>query len=411
MEKLVIDISCDTPTFSISEVGIPGPQGIRGIQGRPMVWDDLTAANKLALRGEKLTYNDLTPGDKADLSQVAIEATKPYVKQAEQAFVASQGEAGKAARSASDAAASVLKALAYQTTSKPTPHTHPFTEITEVPEAALRWPTHDEVTNKPVEYPAAPHRQPWDTIDGIPDTAKRWPTTTEIGAFTVGDPVPWASLIDVPVTATRWPTPQEVGATPEDIGALPARAKAVDSEQLEGMSPSAAAAINTVVSRDSSGDSEFRMIKSTYQSQAVVPEGSSVAFRINNTDDSFVRFVSRGGLINWLGKVSDSNMFAGKTYDQMLTVARQGLIPDTATINGYSLAVPVNLTAADTGLGNVANYGNTSSCEGESTTLYATQKAVHDAARAPTLETERKRRVFYDNKPILPEEGDVFIIL
>ncbi|WFZ78497.1 hypothetical protein MQM1_014 [Aeromonas phage vB_AsaP_MQM1] len=411
MEKLVLDITSESPVFSLSEVGIPGPRGLPGPRGPALTWNDLTVSQKLSLKGDKMAYTDLTPGDKVDLSQVAIEATKPYVKQAENAFVAAQSEAGKASQSASDAAASAMKALAAQTTSKPAPHTHPWSEITAKPDTATRWPNFDEIGNLPVDFTPKAHRQGWSTIDGVPETASRWPTAAEVGALDNSYKPLWGTIQGIPETATRWPTPTEVGATAADVGALPALGVAADSSKLDGKLATSDSNINTVVVRDANGDSSFRTVKITYQSQSAIPEGASVGFRTNNTDDAFVRFVSKGGLVNWLGQVTDSNLFAGKTVDQVIATARLGLVSDAATVNGKSLSSPVVINASDVGLGNVANYGNTSGWNGQSTTLYATQKAVYDAAFAPALSTERKRRVFYGTRPVIPEEGDVFIQL
>lgn len=411
MEKITVDISSENVVLSLSEVGIPGPRGIQGPKGKPLTWDDLTIAQKNALKGDKLAYADLTPGDKFDLSQVAIEATKPFVKQAENAVVDAQNEATKAAASATDAAASALKALAAQTTSKPTPHTHPFNEITEVPETATRWPTFDEVKNKPVEYPPGSHMQPWSTITDIPEQITRFPTADEVGALPKTYKPDWDSIGNKPETATRWPTVQELNIRPADIGALGAANKAKDSERLEGMLPSSDNSPSTIPVRDEFGMCGFRSITLNYQSQSELPDGGSVAFRVNNVDDTMLRFVSRDGLVEWLGQVNDSYRFAGRTIDQVITSARVGLVADTATVNGKSLSGPVEITAADVGVGNVANYGNTSSCGGQSTTLYATQKAAYDASFAPALSDERKRRVFYTNKPLAPEEGDIFIRL
>lgn len=114
MDKLTIDITNTTPTLSFTTTGIPGPQGIQGIQGirgevgPKLTFADLTPLDKKeiqgakgdkgdtgdsikgdkgdqgiqGLQGEPLTYADLTPANKADLSKVATDATQPLVTQA-----------------------------------------------------------------------------------------------------------------------------------------------------------------------------------------------------------------------------------------------------------------------------------------------------------------------------------------
>lgn len=58
-------------------------------------------------------------------------------------------------------------------------HSHPWSQLTDIPEYASRWPTWGEVTGKP-DLAAASHRHPWSQIDQIPITASRWPSWTEV---------------------------------------------------------------------------------------------------------------------------------------------------------------------------------------------------------------------------------------
>ncbi|MGY6037769.1 prophage tail fiber N-terminal domain-containing protein [Aeromonas sp. AE23HZ002T15] len=58
-------------------------------------------------------------------------------------------------------------------------HTHTWSQLTGIPTYATRWPSWGELTDKP-DLAAASHRHPWNQIDQIPVTATRWPTWGEV---------------------------------------------------------------------------------------------------------------------------------------------------------------------------------------------------------------------------------------
>ncbi|HDO1376053.1 TPA: tail fiber domain-containing protein [Aeromonas veronii] len=58
-------------------------------------------------------------------------------------------------------------------------HTHAWSQLTGIPAYASRWPDWNEVTDKPA-LAAAIHRHTWEQIDQIPVTASRWPSYAEI---------------------------------------------------------------------------------------------------------------------------------------------------------------------------------------------------------------------------------------
>jgi hypothetical protein len=94
-------------------------------------------------------------------------------------------------------------------------HTHPWSQLTEIPIQATRWPT-------AVEAGAAPtvHTHAWAQVTGAPVFTTRWPTIAEIGAQAAGSYAPashthdWENITGAPVFTTRWPTAVEAGAAP-----------------------------------------------------------------------------------------------------------------------------------------------------------------------------------------------------
>ncbi|MFC5707625.1 prophage tail fiber N-terminal domain-containing protein [Aeromonas eucrenophila] len=97
-------------------------------------------------------------------------------------------------------------------------HTHTWSQLTGIPTYATRWPAWGEVTDKP-DLAAASHRHPWNQIDQIPVTASRWPTWSEVtGKPSIAAAVhrhPWSELDEVPTTASRWPSYDEVTDKPD----------------------------------------------------------------------------------------------------------------------------------------------------------------------------------------------------
>ena len=153
------------------------------------------------------------------------------------------------------------------TTFTPSAHTHPWSQVTEQPVTATRWPSLAEVTGTPANYPttwnsvaAKPaqairwptfaevtdkpvvqttgastsdimsqkvttdalntkadlsHTHPWSQVTGQPATATRWPTLTEVTGKPTNYPTTWSSVAAKPAQATRWPTFAEVVGKPE----------------------------------------------------------------------------------------------------------------------------------------------------------------------------------------------------
>ena len=67
-QRVRVSVSLARP--SVVEVGFPGQQGKKGDKGDPLTFDDLTPDQKAELKGEKgdtFTFNDLTPEQKAEL--------------------------------------------------------------------------------------------------------------------------------------------------------------------------------------------------------------------------------------------------------------------------------------------------------------------------------------------------------
>lgn len=97
-------------------------------------------------------------------------------------------------------------------------HTHPWAQLTGIPVYATRWPAWGEVTDKP-DLALATHRHSWSQLDQIPVTASRWPTWGEItGKPSIAAAVhrhPWSELDEVPATASRWPSYDEVADKPD----------------------------------------------------------------------------------------------------------------------------------------------------------------------------------------------------
>jgi hypothetical protein len=77
----------------------------------------------------------------------------------------------------------------YNTLNKPTAadigaaaasHTHPWSQVTEAPATATRWPAWGEVTGKPATMPPDAHTHAWAQVTGAPATATRWPAWGEV---------------------------------------------------------------------------------------------------------------------------------------------------------------------------------------------------------------------------------------
>ncbi|MGL5073980.1 MAG: hypothetical protein ACRC61_22300, partial [Aeromonas salmonicida] len=96
-------------------------------------------------------------------------------------------------------------------------HTHHWAQLTGIPMHASRWPAWGEVADKPDLAPAT-HRHNWSQLDQIPVTASRWPTWSEItdkpSIAAAAHRHRWSELDEVPVMATRWPAWGEVTGKP-----------------------------------------------------------------------------------------------------------------------------------------------------------------------------------------------------
>lgn len=162
----------------------------------------------------------------------------------------------------------------------------------------------------------------------------------------------------------------------------------------------------TLVNYDAQGDITVRMVHSTYQNQSMIPRGSAISFRVDSANDNLTRFATADAVKDFLGTMRDSTKLSGKTLDEVKFETRLNLVPNSLMINGYRLDGNINLTAGDFGLANVANYGNTSSPAGTSTTLYATQRCAYEASAAPRLADERKRIIDISELAPAPDAPD-----
>ncbi|WP_323885607.1 prophage tail fiber N-terminal domain-containing protein [Aeromonas veronii] len=72
-----------------------------------------------------------------------------------------------------------------------------------------------DVTGKPVTMPPSEHSHPWSQLSNIPVYATRWPTIAEIGAAAANHTHAWSQLTGIPAYAARWPAWGEVTGKPE----------------------------------------------------------------------------------------------------------------------------------------------------------------------------------------------------
>ncbi|MDM5130025.1 tail fiber domain-containing protein [Aeromonas piscicola] len=98
-------------------------------------------------------------------------------------------------------------------TMPPSEHGHPWSQLSNIPVYATRWPTLPEVGAA-----AASHTHPWTQLTGIPAYAARWPSYAEVTGkpdfAAVSHRHTWEQLDQVPVTASRWPSYAEVTGIP-----------------------------------------------------------------------------------------------------------------------------------------------------------------------------------------------------
>ena len=63
----------------------------------------------------------------------------------------------------------------------PWPDSYDWSDITNKPATATRWPSWDEVTSKPNSFAPSAHTHAWgDITSGVPSTATRWPSWSEV---------------------------------------------------------------------------------------------------------------------------------------------------------------------------------------------------------------------------------------
>ncbi|QIG60718.1 tail fiber protein [Vibrio phage VPT02] len=84
----------------------------------------------------------------------------------------------------------------------------PWNKLKDIPTAATRWPSFNEVTGKPSKYPTD-----WDNVSGKPAMATRWPTWAEVG----GNSYIKAVDTHLQVGSNKW-----LRASDNDTGFLPA---------------------------------------------------------------------------------------------------------------------------------------------------------------------------------------------
>lgn len=98
-------------------------------------------------------------------------------------------------------------------TMPPSEHTHPWSQLSNIPVYATRWPTIAEIGAA-----VASHTHAWSQLTGIPAYASRWPAWGEVTGKPDLAPAthrhPWSQLDQIPVTASRWPSWGEVTGQP-----------------------------------------------------------------------------------------------------------------------------------------------------------------------------------------------------
>lgn len=85
----------------------------------------------------------------------------------------------------------------------------------------------------------------------------------------------------------------------------------LDADYLRGMWPDAGDAADTIARRDENGDLYARIFRSTFPSQSDLSSSASIAFRINDSNQNYIRFTnSPSALRNWLelGSAATSNI-------------------------------------------------------------------------------------------------------
>lgn len=84
-------------------------------------------------------------------------------------------------------------------------HRHTWAQIDEKPAQAVRWPSFDEVSDKPSSYPPSAHSHTWGEVEGKPATATRWPSFEEVTGRPSSYPPsnhrhPWGDIDEKPIS-------------------------------------------------------------------------------------------------------------------------------------------------------------------------------------------------------------------
>ncbi|WP_432256077.1 gp53-like domain-containing protein [Limimaricola sp. AA108-03] len=123
----------------------------------------------------------------------------------------------------------------------------------------------------------------------------------------------------------------------------------LDADLLDGYAPSTSADANTIARRDFQRDIHARLLRSDYANQSTIPNGATIAMRIDATTDNYVRLVTAAGFVAWLnannsGLNADtvdglhSSSFLRKDVNDVtsgaLTINGGGLYVDAANSSG-----------------------------------------------------------------------------
>ena len=84
-----------------------------------------------------------------------------------------------------------------------------------------------------------------------------------------------------------------------------------NSNLLDWYNTSTSGAANSVVVSNGSADIFARLFRSSYAWQTSVSQSADIAFRNNDSNDNYIRFTNRTGLLGYIGKVNDSDTLDG----------------------------------------------------------------------------------------------------
>lgn len=429
MQLITFNLDNDVPEITFESTGIPGPRG------EAFTYEDFTPDQLAALKGEKgapgaFTYSDLTPQEKQDLQQEVAKDLQqalvvPNIPAPFGGYMSRDADTGIVVVGLPDTVPNVFRVgmtVTIESTNIPLEVVRFYAEYSGgtwtrgvgtsvVGDTGIRVRLGQNLAGDPALFIGetdTTYQNPLVTVTDVsvsgPDINVGEFGTGWLLSFTNNDP---SADVDVFVN------PSSPDLSADDIGALPFDGTAQNSQALDGALPSTAKAPETVPVRDANSDIEVRSVRTSLQTQSTIGRASAgVAFRLAADDDNLLRFADKTAVINWLARVKDSEKLSGQSLDKIKEDTRAGLVPDSVTINEKRLTGPISLTAADVGLGLLANYGHTNSYTGTAENLYATQKAVYDAAAAPRLAEERKRKITFGTAdPIAAGavEGDIYL--